>query len=91
LFTIETQAGEPIIVEKTKIIPIAQVLRFQPPGYRGGLIWNRPAAVRVEKVDGSVELIPIHDITRLIQIILAGMVAGVLIFSVFNRMIRRKE
>jgi hypothetical protein len=91
LFTLETQAGEPIIVEKTKIIPIAQVLRLQPPGYQGGLIWNRPTEVRVEQADGSYELLPIQDITRLVQIILAGLVAGVLIFSMFYRMIRSKE
>jgi hypothetical protein len=91
LFSLETQAGEPIIVDKTKITPIAQVLRVQPPGFQGGLIWNRPTAVRVEKVDGSYELVPIQDITRLVQVILAGMVAGVLIFSVLYRMIRRRE
>ncbi len=89
MFKLETQAGKPIIIEKTKIIPIAQVLQVQPPGFQSGLIWNRPTAVRVEKVDGSHELIPIHDTTRLAQIILAGLAAGVVIFWVLYRIIRR--
>jgi hypothetical protein len=91
VFKLETQAGKPIVVGNAKIIPLAQVLQLQPPGSQGGLIWNRPAAVRVEREDGSQELIPIYDVTCLSQIILAGLVAGTVIFWVLFKIIRRKQ
>jgi hypothetical protein len=89
MFKQETQAGNPIQVGKIKIIPVAQVVKLQPPGFQGGLIWNRPVWVQVYKEDGSHERIPVFDFTRLAQIILAGLALGVTVFWVLNKFFRR--
>jgi hypothetical protein len=91
VFKLETQAGKPFEVGNVKVIPIAQVLLLQPSGSQGGLIWNRPTAIQVEREDGSQELVPIYDVTRLSQIILAGLMAGTVIFWVLFKIIRRKQ
>ena len=92
MFKLETRAGKPIVAGKVKITPIAQVLRLQPPGLRGGLIWNRPVAVQVEKEDGSQGLIPIRDMTRLVQIALVGFTAaGMAVFWLLFKIVRRKR
>lgn len=91
MFELETRTGKPIAAGNAKVTPIAQVFRLQPPGLQVGLIWNRPIAIQVEREDGSQELIPIYDVTRLSQIILAGLVAGTLIFWGLFKIIRRKQ
>lgn len=37
----------------------------------GGIVWNRPWALRVEQ-DGGVRRIPIVDLTRVMQVLLFG-------------------
>ncbi len=70
--------GKPITVGDATATPQAQALSVRFPF--GGFVWNRPAAVLVER-DGRTERIPIVDITRLIVWILAGAATAVAILS----------
>ena len=90
LIQFETQAGRPILTGKIIVTPIAKVLRLQIPGLQGGVIWNRPVAVLVEREDGSQEMIHVRDVTRLLQLTLAGLAAGMMIFWLLSRGFRRK-
>jgi hypothetical protein len=90
-FNFEQKAGDPMIVGDFRIIPFAQTLRLHFPRWRlGGLIWNRPSSVMVITRDGEEQVLPIHDVTRRVQLSLLG--AGILsvllirvIFSFFEK------
>ena len=69
---VETHAGEPIEVGRSKIVPLAKVVRYQKPGWLGGVIWNRPIAVVVQTEDEEEQVIPIRDVTRIAQIAIVG-------------------
>ena len=73
---LETTSAEPIVVSNTRITPQAQAFRLSFPF--GGFVWNRPTAVLVER-DGETQRMPIVDVTRVVQIVLFGLV---LTFSV---------
>jgi hypothetical protein len=80
LLTIENRAGTPVQAGERRITPFVQVVSLQIPGLKGGLIWNRPHAVLVQEPDGTETVLPVPDITRLLQIFLlaAGLFAGLL-------------
>jgi hypothetical protein len=63
--SLENQEGQPIKVGETLITPISQNLRLTFPNFSGGVIWNRPVAVRVQTADGGEQQIPVQDVTRL--------------------------
>lgn len=67
--------------------PVAWALVVRLPW--GALVWNRPAAVLVER-DGQVRRIPIVDVTRLVQ---AGLIGAALAITISGllRAARRKE
>jgi len=56
--------GEAIHQGNLQIIPVSKALKFTFPGQQGGLIWNRPTAVKVVHPDGQNQLLPIVDVTR---------------------------
>lgn len=65
--------GRPVVVGDRTITPVARSISAQWPG--GGFVSNRPAAVIVEREEGS-EQIPIRDLnTRLIWAIAMGAAA----------------
>lgn len=68
----ETQSGNPVTVKGTTLTPFSQALRIQIPGLNGGLVWNRPVSVLAVSPDGQEQVIPIPDITRMIQLGLLG-------------------
>jgi hypothetical protein len=74
----QTQSGEPIRINEITITPVAQALTIRWPG--GGLVWNRPAALLIERA-GQVERRPLYDWTRLLQVslLLFGLVGGLLL------------
>jgi len=74
----ETHAGEAIAIGDLKIIPLARSLRIHLPGLPGGLIWNRPVAVIAQTPDGQEQVLPIHDITRQVQLGILGIMTGIL-------------
>jgi hypothetical protein len=49
------------------LTPEAQAVTLRLPGAHGGLVWNRPVAVRVQGPDGTVTL-PVPDVTRRAQL-----------------------
>ena len=69
---VETRAGEPIEVGDSKIVPLAKVVRFQKPGWLGGVIWNRPVAVVVQTGNDEERVIPVRDVTRIAQLAIFG-------------------
>ena len=71
---LETTSGEPIVVGDTKITPQAQAFSVRFPF--GGFVWNRPIAVLVERDDGT-QRIPIVNVTRVVQIVLFGLVLSI--------------
>ena len=87
LVSVENYAGQTIRIGATKVIPVEQAIRVQPPGMWGFLSWRRPSMVLVEHPDGSEEIIKVQDPTRQAQIIL--LCIG-LIGSIFIWLINRK-
>ncbi len=88
----ETRVGEPIRVHGATIFPVARVLRILPRSFFGGLIWNRPVAIVVQREDRADRVIPIVDATRQVQIsLLAGGIAGGLFSWWFARRMRRRR
>ncbi len=85
-FSFETTSANPITVGGTRLTPRASALTFRWPS--GGLVWNRPAAVEVEQ-NGSTEIIPILDMTRIAQVVLYGLAASFSVLSIVL-MIRRR-
>ena len=76
IFQYQTVSADPIVVGDTRVTPQTQTLSIRFPF--GGMVWNRPSAVLVER-DDLTQRIPIVNVTRLAQIVLFGLV---LTFSV---------
>jgi hypothetical protein len=90
LFSIETQAGEPIQAGEVKLVPFSQALRLQFPGLKGGFIWNRPVSVLSVTPDGQERVTAIRDITREAQIIMLGLgIIGSILILTLNRILRK--
>jgi hypothetical protein len=78
----ELREGKPFRVGEQTITVISRVLRLQVPGMPIGLVWNRPAEVRVRTDGASDVILPVIDETRRMQIILLGLgIAGSIILS----------
>ncbi|MBI2941696.1 MAG: hypothetical protein HYY04_14795 [Chloroflexi bacterium] len=70
IIQLQTVSGKPITVGSATLTPTAQALIVRLPC--GGFVWNRPAAVLVER-DGQRQHIRILDVTRLLQLALLGL------------------
>jgi uncharacterized membrane protein len=66
----QTLSGDEVTVGDITLTPQSQALTIRWP--KGGLVWNRPVAVLVER-DGQTERIPIVDVTRMAQLGLLGL------------------
>ena len=66
----QTVSGEAVTVGDVTVVPQSQALTLRWGRY-GGLVWNRPAAILVERGD-QTERIPIVDFTRVAQLGLLG-------------------
>jgi len=66
----QTISGEAVTVGDVTVVPQSQALTLHW-GRHGGLVWNRPAAILVERGD-QTERIPIVDFTRAAQLGLLG-------------------
>jgi len=84
---IKTRASDPITVAGNKIVLVSRALVIQLPGLHGGLVWNLPVAAGVTTSDGQERILPVRDITRLVQlgIVAIGLVAGSLILMAYRR------
>jgi hypothetical protein len=82
-----TASGKPVTVGDVTLTPQSQALTVRWPW--GGLVWNRPVAVLVER-QGITERIPIVDVTRVVQL---GLLSFSLAFGMvaFVRKIRSRR
>lgn len=78
-------SAEPVTVGGITVTPRSKALIVRLP--KGGLVWNRPTAVLVER-DGQARRIPIVDATRILQVGLLGL--AVLAGSVSLLGVRRR-
>ena len=86
LVSVEHSTDQTIRIGATKVIPVAQAVRVQPPGMWGFLSWRRPSMVLIKHPDGSEEIIKIRDSTRQAQIILVIVaIVGSLAIWLFNQ------
>jgi hypothetical protein len=72
----QTTWGEEVIVGDVTVTPQSKSLTLRWP--LGGLVWNRPVAVLVERGERT-ERIPIVDVTRIVQL---GLLALSVVFTV---------
>mgnify|MGYP006293871535 FL=1 len=70
MFQRQTRSGDPVIAGDITVTPQSEAISLRWP--YGGLVWNRPVAVLVEK-GGQTERIPIVDVTRAAQLGLLGL------------------
>jgi len=87
MFQLQTASGNPVTVGDVTLTPQSQALIVRWPS--GGFVWNRPAAILVER-GGQTERIPIVDVTRIVQLGLLGF-SWVFSIVVFIKLTRRKE
>lgn len=87
IFQLQTMSGHPVTVGDIRVTPQSQALTVRGPF--GGLVWNRPVAVLVERGQWT-ERIPVVDITRIVQL---GLLGFSLVFSivVLAKLAQRKE
>ncbi|MGA9348035.1 MAG: hypothetical protein WBW48_04430 [Anaerolineae bacterium] len=80
-------SGDKVTVGDVTVTPQSRALIIRWP--HGGLVWNRPGAVLVERGE-QTERIPIVDVTRMAQLGLLGLS---LVFSmvIFVLSIRRRR
>jgi hypothetical protein len=78
LIRVEKKASQPIPWGDGRVTVWSRVVRVQFPKLSGGLIWNRPVAVSLSSAGGGDQVLPIHDVTRQVQLWLlaAGLVGA---------------
>lgn len=83
----KTVSGDKVTVGDVTVTPQSQALTIRWP--YGGLVWNRPVAILVERGE-QTERVPIVDVTRIAQLGLLGLS---LVFSmvIFALSIRRRR
>ena len=78
--------GEPVKSGEWTLTPVSRALVIQIPGLIGGLVWNRPAYVRVSRPGEPERILPVPDITRLALFGIAGMaLLGVILARILIR------
>jgi hypothetical protein len=70
---IERRSSPPITIQDTRVSVHSQVVKLWFPIVNGGLIWNRPVAIRIRTADGRERIAPIADVTRTVTFILVGL------------------
>jgi len=81
--TWQTKTGAAIEINDITIIPQAQVIQVKLPF--GGLVWNRPTNVMVER-NGQIKTFPLLDVTRFALWAVAGLSALIyLLLLISNR------
>ena len=81
-------SGEPMTVGDTTVTPQSQALVVRWAG--GGLVWNRPVAVLVER-GGKTQRLPIADVTRRAQWGLLGLTMSFALITKWGRQRRKQD
>ena len=86
IFQITTQTGEPIAVGDRRLLLRSRAVQVKFP-MGGGIIWNRPVAVVVQRDGSPDQILPVRDVTRMAQIALlvTGMLGAFLIARAFRK------
>jgi hypothetical protein len=63
-----------VTVDDVTVTPRARALVVRLP--QGGLVWNRPTAVTVERA-GAKRRVPVVDVTRILQLALVALAAAI--------------
>jgi len=81
-----TQEGEPQKVGDQTITVVSRALRWTWPMGFGGIVWNRPVAVKIQTANGVEHVLPVVDETRRQEIIILalGLVGAILISMLFR-------
>ena len=82
----QTHTGEPIQMDGKSIQLHSRALVLRFPRSTGGLVWNRPVSVSVRTTDGHDETLPVHDMTRLAELYIFGLV---MLFTLFIGLVWR--
>jgi len=93
--SLKKSSGRPVTAGNLELTPVSQALIVRAPGQVGGLVWNRPVAVRVKRkpapgeempVTQAPQEVPVNDRTRLAQILIlgAGLLGSTLIWLIFR-------
>lgn len=86
----ETHSGTPVQAGGYTITPFARSVRLQVKGFPGGAVWNRPVSVHVQTPAGQEYTLPVHDVTRQVQLTLLGTSLGmVIVFWLISRLLHR--
>ena len=80
--------GEPIKAAGWTITPVSRALLIQIPGLTGGLIWNRPAYIRVSGDGEKERILPVRDPTRIALFAIAGLALASIFLA---RILMRKD
>lgn len=77
----EKLSGEPVTIENVRLTPQSRLFRVQLPF--GGIVWNRPVSVVVERA-GKREIVTVPDVTLMTSIAFAVSLLAlpILIFAV---------
>jgi hypothetical protein len=67
---LETQWGKPIHIDDRRIIVQSRALQIRVPVLNSAFVWNRPVSVLVQYADGRDQVLPVRDVTRLVQALL---------------------
>jgi hypothetical protein len=85
-FKIETRESAPMKSGDAEVVVRSRAIQLALPFAHGGLIWNRPVSVTVRRPGVPEQTLPIHDVTRLVQLALLALgVAGALLFHAAAR------
>jgi hypothetical protein len=80
--------GEAIHQGNLQIIPVSTALKLTIPGQHGGLIWNRPTAIKVIHPNGQNQIIPVADVTRQAILFIAAIGLG---FALIASLVKLRE
>jgi hypothetical protein len=84
----QTISGDKVTIGDVTVTPQSQALTIRWP--KGGFVWNRPAAVLVERGERT-ERIPIVDVTFIAQLGLLGLSLVFTVMTILLSVRRRRE
>ncbi len=81
-----TQEGQPLQVGDQTVTVVSRALRWTWPMGFGGVVWNRPVAVKIKTASGVEHVLPVVDETRRRQVMIfaLGLVGAILISMLFR-------
>ena len=86
--SIKKSSGRPVTAGNLVLTPVSQAVLIRTPGQVNGLVWNRPVAVRVQRVEReqAPQDVPVYDYTRRTQMLIlgVGLLGSVLIWLIFR-------